>query len=242
LEQSASGREGRISDRLPPRCLDDRPEMIIRRATDRRPLVRLALSRAELALAIGVGVGSVDHMVREGALPPPRKWHSRRLWLVSEVEAYMNEWPSAIDIRHVTYLGQSDTGSRSGSDFAGRFESVSHAAGGYLPNNDAERKSSEGAAIEPGHIGSWSQADEDSWRASIVDSPLNKRERKALAQMAAYGVGVPVHWSKIAECGPATEERLQVRGYLKIGYQAKYPDRIDSYLLTDAGLAAFEGL
>jgi excisionase family DNA binding protein len=32
-------------------------------------------------------------MVIEGALPPPRRWHSEKLWLVSEVEAFLNDWP-----------------------------------------------------------------------------------------------------------------------------------------------------
>lgn len=59
-----------------------------------RQIPRLALNRNELALAIGVSANSVDAMVKEGALPPPRKWHTRKLWLVSEVEAAMSEWPA----------------------------------------------------------------------------------------------------------------------------------------------------
>ena len=55
---------------------------------------RLALNRSEVALSLGVSSSSVDTMVTEGFLPPPRQWHSRKLWLVSEVEAYLNEWPS----------------------------------------------------------------------------------------------------------------------------------------------------
>ena len=50
---------------------------------DRRPIPRLGLSRAELAIAVGVSVGSVDQMVLEGVLPPPRIWHSRKIWLLS---------------------------------------------------------------------------------------------------------------------------------------------------------------
>jgi predicted DNA-binding transcriptional regulator AlpA len=60
---------------------------------DRRPIVRLALNKSELALSIGISTGSVDLMVEEGALPRPRMWHSRRLWLVSEVEAYLTALP-----------------------------------------------------------------------------------------------------------------------------------------------------
>lgn len=58
-----------------------------------RSVPRLGLNRAEVALAIGVSVNTVDLMVTEGVLPRPRKWHSRKVWLVSEIAAAMNEWP-----------------------------------------------------------------------------------------------------------------------------------------------------
>lgn len=58
-----------------------------------RSVPRLGLNRAEVALAIGVSANTVDLMVMEGFLPRPRKWHSRKVWLVSEIEAAMTEWP-----------------------------------------------------------------------------------------------------------------------------------------------------
>ncbi len=58
-----------------------------------RNVPRLGLSRSEVALAIGVSANTVDVMVEEGFLPRPRKWHSRKLWLVAEVAAAMSEWP-----------------------------------------------------------------------------------------------------------------------------------------------------
>jgi predicted DNA-binding transcriptional regulator AlpA len=61
--------------------------------TLRRPVVRLALNQAEVALAIGVSVSSVTAMVAEGILPPARRWRSRKLWLVSEIEAALSELP-----------------------------------------------------------------------------------------------------------------------------------------------------
>lgn len=59
----------------------------------KRGIPRLALNRAELALAIGVSVNTIDLMVQERFLPQPRKWHSRKIWIVSEIEAAMTEWP-----------------------------------------------------------------------------------------------------------------------------------------------------
>lgn len=59
-----------------------------------RPIVRIALTKPEVALAIGVGVHAVDGLVAAGGLPPPRHWGDERLWLVSEVEAYLRAWPT----------------------------------------------------------------------------------------------------------------------------------------------------
>ncbi len=61
-----------------------------------RVIPRLGLNRSELALAIGVSANTVDKMVEEGALPPPRKWHTRKIWIVSEIEAAMLEWPQEL--------------------------------------------------------------------------------------------------------------------------------------------------
>ena len=58
-----------------------------------RHVPRLSLSRAEVAVSIGVSITSIDVMVKEGALPPPRLWHSRKVWLVSDVEAAIQSWP-----------------------------------------------------------------------------------------------------------------------------------------------------
>lgn len=63
----------------------------------RRPVPRIGLTRAEVALAIGVSGNTVDVMVKEGFLPPPRRWHSRKVWLVSEIETAMAGWPSEED-------------------------------------------------------------------------------------------------------------------------------------------------
>lgn len=60
-----------------------------------RSVPRIALNRTEVALAIGVSANTVDAMVKEGALPPARKWHSRKVWLVAEIEAALMEWPTA---------------------------------------------------------------------------------------------------------------------------------------------------
>lgn len=58
-----------------------------------RSVPRLGLNRSEVALAIGVSANTVDLMVQEGYLPRPRKWHTRKVWLVSDITAAMSEWP-----------------------------------------------------------------------------------------------------------------------------------------------------
>lgn len=59
-----------------------------------RPIPRIALNRTEVAVAIGVSADSVDTMVDEGVLPQPRRWHTRKIWLVSEIEAFLTELPA----------------------------------------------------------------------------------------------------------------------------------------------------
>lgn len=59
-----------------------------------RQVSRIALNRNEVALSIGVSANTVDLMVLEGALPHPRKWHTRKLRLVSEIAATTMEWPN----------------------------------------------------------------------------------------------------------------------------------------------------
>lgn len=59
-----------------------------------RLVPRLGLNRSEVALSIGVSPNTVDLMVKEGFLPKPRKWHTRKIWIVSEIEAALHEWPT----------------------------------------------------------------------------------------------------------------------------------------------------
>lgn len=58
-----------------------------------RNVPRLGLNRTEVAVAIGVSPNTVDAMVDEGRLPRPKVWHKRKVWLVHEVVAAMNDWP-----------------------------------------------------------------------------------------------------------------------------------------------------
>lgn len=59
-----------------------------------RPVPRVCLNRSELAMSLGFSVGSVDEMVREGALPKPRRWRGRLVWLLAEIDAALQEWPT----------------------------------------------------------------------------------------------------------------------------------------------------
>lgn len=81
-------------------------------------------------------------------------------------------------------------------------------------------------------------ANRAAWEASIPGSRLGKREIKALNFLASMGPNTRVHWRDLKDCGPDTEERLKIRGYLKTEPQENYPDRIGNYMLTDEGFAA----
>lgn len=68
----------------------------MQRPTDIAPagVARFALSRGEAAFMAGVSVGTFDKMVAEGALPAPRTWGSRKLWLRPEIEQALFELPA----------------------------------------------------------------------------------------------------------------------------------------------------
>ena len=53
----------------------------------------ITMGRVKLAEHLDVSPSTVDDLVREGRLPPPRKIKNRILWLRSEVEAAVNDWP-----------------------------------------------------------------------------------------------------------------------------------------------------
>ncbi|MGP4691593.1 hypothetical protein [Agrobacterium cavarae] len=75
-------------------------------------------------------------------------------------------------------------------------------------------------------------------KKQIPASPMTKLEISALKQILTHGAGVPVKTHLIKPCGPNTEERLEARGFIRYVMKKKFPDRIDSYILTAAGEAA----
>ncbi|MGX9390482.1 helix-turn-helix transcriptional regulator [Nitrobacteraceae bacterium UC4446_H13] len=208
--------------------------------TTRRPIIRLALSRVEVALAIGVSVTSVDQMVVEGALPPPRKWHSRKLWLVAEIEAHLNDLPIEGQEREDPYEKWKDR----------QFEPIQRepvkGAGGNPTITDPIKKYYDGLGFDPATMGKedlWRLTDaaRERWKASIPNTPLGKRESEALTQLAAHGVGIAVSFSQVKNCGLDTVDRLLARGFIETRSSTKFPDRISSCVLTEAGMRATEG-
>jgi predicted DNA-binding transcriptional regulator AlpA len=55
--------------------------------------VRLALSRAEAAEYIGVGVSLFDQMVTDGRMPKPKLINSRKVWHRDRVDEAFAELP-----------------------------------------------------------------------------------------------------------------------------------------------------
>ena len=53
----------------------------------------ITLGRVKLAEMLDISPTMVDQLVAEGQLPQPRKQRSRVLWLRSEVEAAVEDWP-----------------------------------------------------------------------------------------------------------------------------------------------------
>ena len=172
-------------------------------------------------------------MVSEGVLPPPRSWHSRKIWLVSEVEAYLNEWPTDGELP-----GVSSTDWLAGLDRPGDFNASA--------KPDPLQQHYESIGFDPKTM---SQEDyrrlyaeaQTRWRASIPNLPLNKLEMRALGQLALRGPGVFVPFNKIKGCGPGTQERLVARGFMEAKFRDSDPDRIGGYILTEKGFSFIQG-
>jgi len=198
---------------------------------ERRPIQRLALSRAEVALTIGVSVGSVDQMVAEGVLPPPRQWHSRKLWLVSEVEAHLNDLPMAgeftksMDHRQAAHAPSRPLSLSPMPDELREW----YARIGFNPQtmNETDR------------IRLMKEADER-WKATIPGKPPGKLERGALLQMTKYEVGEFIAFHKIKRCGGDTSDRLAARGFIEV--RMREPDILEGFILTPVGLEAAKAL
>jgi predicted DNA-binding transcriptional regulator AlpA len=54
---------------------------------------KLGMTRAEVALSVGISPTTLDAYIAEGVLPPPRRVGKRNFWLVREIEAAMLDWP-----------------------------------------------------------------------------------------------------------------------------------------------------
>ncbi|MBO9122812.1 MULTISPECIES: helix-turn-helix domain-containing protein [unclassified Rhizobium] len=80
------------------------------------------------------------------------------------------------------------------------------------------------------------------WAAALIGTPLGKRERVALSQLAAHLPNQPIPGAAIKNCGPDTGDRLEARGFLEIHSVPDDPRRLSHYVLTDEGLKAWQKL
>ncbi len=174
---------------------------------------RLALSRSELAISIGVSPTSIDVMVEEGVLPPPRQWHTRKLWIVQEVQAALLQWPEA---------GEA-TGLRSWfEEAAGERPAIREGKGGYPIADgpkDPLQQYYDKLGFDPLTMGEadMKRLTEEAharWISSIPGSKITKRELNALEILVAVGLEVPVLETAVKGMGEDTRVRLEARGFI----------------------------
>jgi hypothetical protein len=167
-------------------------------------------------------------MVSEGVLPSPRLWHSRKIWLVAEVEAYLNEWPT-----------DGEEPQAISSDWLARLDNPKEADTSLRPDPLQEHYDSIGFDPKTMNQDDYRRLHSEAharWIASIPNQPINKLEMRSLRQLADYGVGVFAPANNVKGCGPDTQERLEARGFIEVQFQAGHPDRIGGYILTKKGL------
>ncbi|NEK34295.1 hypothetical protein [Rhizobium leguminosarum] len=58
--------------------------------------------------------------------------------------------------------------------------------------------------------------------------------------LSVKGPNVKIHFRDMRDYGLETGDRLKIRGFLETFPQEKYPDRTGYYMLTEAGLDAWQ--
>ncbi|GLS18744.1 hypothetical protein GCM10007874_17610 [Labrys miyagiensis] len=203
----------------------------------KRPIVRLALSLPELALSIGVSAASVEKMVAEGALPRPRRWHSRKLWLVAEVEAHLNDLPvdgeepqrgaSALDLwREQRALRDGQPGlpvPQPKTALAKYYRQV-----GFDP-----------LTMKAEDLERLREVADKKWVESVPNTPMGKREKKILAHLAGHPLGTAVNSFDIRPVYFDAQQQLEIRGFIEVRPNPKGETYTPYYVLTEAGLKAW---
>jgi predicted DNA-binding transcriptional regulator AlpA len=200
------------------------------------------LRRTEAAEYIGISTTKFDEMIADGRMPQPKQIDARRVWDRHQLDRYFEDLP-----------GGSDENPFDGVDVwseQNKVDDTRNGPGGYPIIRDPShplRKWYDQLGFDPATMGEDDMrglmaAATERWKASVPSTPLGKREQRALRQLAAQGLGVAVDCNEIKDCGPDTQARLEARGFLETRPRAKYPDRIGSYVLTEAGLQAWKEL
>ncbi|MEX2741066.1 hypothetical protein AB3480_06415 [Rhizobium mongolense] len=75
-----------------------------------------------------------------------------------------------------------------------------------------------------------------------ITPDLNWREADVMLQLSRYPIGQKVHWRTLANFGPATQKKLEDRGYIDVSYEAEKPDVLNEVWLTKSGMKAWNSL
>jgi hypothetical protein len=157
------------------------------------------------------------------------------VWLVSEVEAYLSDWPAADGGATIRWDDPDPEPAKKGPSGHPIVKDgplkVWHDRLGFDPKTMTEADYSRLHAKA-----------EAKWRAAIPTLPLTKLEKRSLEQLAQYGPGVTVAQNKIKGCGASTQERLQARGFIDVKYRDGEPDRVEGYILTEKGFSFLQSL
>lgn len=196
-------------------------------------LLPRGLSRVEAAEYIGISATKFDELVRDGRMPGPKAIDSRRVWDRHQIDRHFEELP---DVEEKNPWDKISEKKAPTPDTERKLP--------IIPETDAHYKwlGFDPATMTGDDYTRLFKEAQERWKASIPGAPLNVRERRALNQLAAYGVGARAKDSAIKDCGPGTLDRLMARGFVETQNQEKYPDRLEYLILTAAGMKAWEEL
>lgn len=195
------------------------------------------LSLLQAAMYVGVGPTLFLALVRMGQMPQPKLIGPRRIWDRHRLDASFEELPNELAVPD--YPAPAPRVDRTDKQTPIPI---------YIPpptkeqiaavrlRMDMQRYGQSTEGMTDAQIDKLEQQWYERWKESVIASPLNKREKAALPHLYQGRDRVFRH-GEIKGAGWTTEDRLQVRGYVKLH---KMNDLTVSWQITAAGIKAFE--
>lgn len=191
------------------------------------------LSLRESAHYIGIGPELLVALMVLGEMPRPRVIGTRRIWDRHELDAAFERLPREPPIPPPVLPAEPSEKQPFSINIP---PATKEQIAAVRLKMDMARYGQSTEGMSEAQIDRLEQQWYERWKKKVIASPLNKREKAALPQLYEWRHRVVMH-GEIKGAGWTTEDRLEVRGYVKLN---KHKDLTVSWQITDMGIKAYE--